>query len=81
VGGVRRVSATPLSSLLGARPTLESGMSKSLRLGVALALVLTVAGVVGYVAARHGADKQERSHEAAPAIAAKQSEAQLAGAN
>jgi hypothetical protein len=56
-------------------------MSKSLRLGVALALVLTVAGVVGYVAARHGADKQERSHEAAPAIAAKQSEAQLAGAN
>jgi Flp pilus assembly protein CpaB len=55
-------------------------MSKSVRLGVALALVLTVAGVVGYVAARHDGEKPDRSDEA-KAMAAKPSEAELAGAN
>jgi hypothetical protein len=51
-------------------------MTKSVRLGVALALVLTVVGTVGYVAERHN-EKQERSDEA-KATAAKQLEAQLA---
>jgi hypothetical protein len=55
-------------------------MSKSVRLGVALALVLAVAGVVVGLMARHDEEKQEPSHEAKP-VAAKQSEAQLAAAN
>lgn len=55
-------------------------MTKSVRLGVALALVLTAAGTVWYVAARYDEEKQERSDEA-KATAAKQSEAQLAEAN
>jgi hypothetical protein len=55
-------------------------MSKSVRLGVALGLVLAVAGVVVGVAARPDEEKQERSDEA-KAVAAKQTQAELAGAN
>jgi hypothetical protein len=49
-------------------------MSRSVRLGVALVLVLAVAGAVVFVAARHDEEKVEQGK----AAAANQSEAQLA---
>lgn len=70
-----------LSSLLRAAPIIEGGVRRrTVRLGIAIAVGLTVAGAVISSAARHAGDKQARSGKT-QTLQTKKSQSQLVAGN